>query len=36
MELREGRKGKENYRSTTSKYITSVQVEDIMICTENC
>jgi hypothetical protein len=32
-----GDKGKENDRtSTVLKYITSVQVEDMMICTESC
>jgi hypothetical protein len=37
MELRGGRKGKENDKeSTILKYIESVQVDDIMIHTENC
>jgi hypothetical protein len=37
MALREGGKGKENNRkSTISKCITSVQVEDITICIESC
>jgi hypothetical protein len=36
MELGRGRRGKEKIESTISKYITFVQVEDIMICTENC
>jgi hypothetical protein len=36
MELWGGGKGKENGKeSTISKYITSVQVEDIMICIES-
>jgi hypothetical protein len=36
MELGGGGKGKENDReSTTSKCITFVQVENIMICTES-
>jgi hypothetical protein len=37
MELRGGAKGKENdSKPTISKYITSVQVEDTMICIESC
>jgi hypothetical protein len=37
MELREEEKGKENDRkSTISKYIASVQVEDIMMCIISC
>jgi hypothetical protein len=37
MELGRRGKGKENDReSVVSKYITSVQVEDIMICNESC
>jgi hypothetical protein len=37
VELRRGRKGKENDReSTVSEYITSVHGEDITICTESC
>jgi hypothetical protein len=37
MELRGGGKGKENDRqSKILKYITSVQVEDVTICTESC
>jgi hypothetical protein len=37
MELRGGGKGKENDRAATiSKYITSIQVEDTMTCTESC
>jgi hypothetical protein len=36
MELMGGGKGKENDRgSTVSKYITSVQVEDIKVCIES-
>jgi hypothetical protein len=36
MELRGGGKGKENDReSAIFKYITSVQVEDMTICTES-
>jgi hypothetical protein len=37
MELRGGGKGQGNDRaSTISKYMTSVQVDDIAICIENC
>jgi hypothetical protein len=37
MTLRGGGKGKENDReSTISKYVTSVQVEDLMIRIESC
>jgi hypothetical protein len=37
MELRGRGKGKENNReSATLKYMTSTQVEDITMCTENC
>jgi hypothetical protein len=36
MELGGGGKGKENDRAPTSKHVTSVQIEDIMICTESC
>jgi hypothetical protein len=36
-DLEEGGKGKENDReSTISKYIASVQVEDIRFCSESC
>jgi hypothetical protein len=35
--LRRGGKGKEGDRkSTILKYISSVQVEDVMICIESC
>jgi hypothetical protein len=36
MELEGRGKGKENERVTNSENITSVQVEDITICTESC
>jgi hypothetical protein len=37
VELGGGEKGKENDReSTILKYITSVQVEDVIICIESC
>jgi hypothetical protein len=37
MDLRGGERRKENGReSTISKYITSVLVEDLMICIKSC
>jgi hypothetical protein len=37
MEFGEGGKEKENDRgSRIPKYVTSVQIEDIMICIESC
>jgi hypothetical protein len=37
MEFREGGNAKRNDReSTISKYIASVQVQNIMICIESC
>jgi hypothetical protein len=37
MELRGGGRGKENDRAPTIlKCITSVQVEDLIICNKNC